>query len=249
MKKDGEGAWSLGRFVENPCAVCKKRGDSCLRVVINDFADIDLGACVWCKARSVGCSTAQCRGRGGVGKAKAKDEEDPKRKRKASEIDSKASEGKAPSPKKVKSRSVIEDSEEEWEGIEDKGDCPKESGEEQEVEEVREVMEEVWEEVTEEVWEEVTEEVREMDRREAKRARKEARRSERSEKMDELIDVVMGLGENVDKFAEEVRVSNVLRNRADREYLEERRRWYFSDRMMVRMWICRGIRYDCDGEK
>jgi hypothetical protein len=27
------------------------------------------------------------------------------------------------------------------------------------------------------------------------------------------------------------RVSNVLRNRADREYLEERRRWYFSDRM------------------
>jgi hypothetical protein len=35
----------------------------------------------------------------------------------------------------------------------------------------------------------------------------------------------------VDRFAEEVRVSNVLRNRADREYLEERRQWYFSDRM------------------
>jgi hypothetical protein len=52
-----------------------------------------------------------------------------------------------------------------------------------------------------------------------------------------LIDVVRDLGEKVDTFAEEVRVSNVLRNRADREYLEERRRWYFLDRMMhAREW-------------
>jgi hypothetical protein len=55
--------------------------------------------------------------------------------------------------------------------------------------------------------------------------------------MDELIDVVMELGNKVDRFAEEVQVSNVLRNRAYREYLEERRRWYFSDRMLhARDW-------------
>jgi hypothetical protein len=220
---------------------CKKHSDSCLRVIVNDFGDIDLGACIWCKARSVGCSTAQRRGRGGV--TQAKDEEDPTGKRKASDIESEASNNEEPSPKKVKLRSVIEDSEEEWEeweGIEDKGDWPKESGEEQEVEEVWEVTEEVREEVREEVMEEV----RKMDRREAKRARTEARRSERkarrlerSEEMKDLIHVVVDLGNKVDRFVEEVRVSNVLRNRADREYLEERRRWYFSDRMLhARDW-------------
>jgi hypothetical protein len=141
-------------------------------------------------------------------------------------MDSEASEGEKPSPKKAKSRSVIEDSEEEWEewnGI-------------QETEEVREGVDVVREEVTEEIWE--------MGKREVKRARKEARRwerkarrSERSEKMDELIDAVVELGDRVEKFAEEVRVSNALRNRADREYLEERRRWYFSDRLLhVRNW-------------
>jgi hypothetical protein len=41
----------------------------------------------------------------------------------------------------------------------------------------------------------------------------------------------MYLVRELGKFAEEVRVSNVLRNRADREYLEERRRWYYTDRM------------------
>jgi uncharacterized protein YoxC len=221
-----------------------KRGDSCLRVVVNDFGDIDLGACVWCKARSVGCSTVQRRGR----QAKAKGAKEAKDgKRKASEVDSEASEGEAPSPKKAKSRSVIEDSKEQWEewnGI-------------QEPEEVREEVEDVQAEVTEEIREEVeevrevveeirevTEEVREVDKKEAKRARREARRwerkarrSERSERMDELIDAVMELGDKVDKFAEEVRVSNALRNRADREYLEERRRWYFSDRLLhARNW-------------
>jgi hypothetical protein len=141
MKKDGTGwaGWSLGRFVEKSCTACTKRGDSCLRVVVNDFGDIDLGACVWCKACSVGCSTAQRRGR----QAKTKVAEEPKDgKRKASEVDSGASEAEEPSPKKVKSRSVIEDSEEEWEeweGIEDKGDWPQESGEGQEAEAVREV--------------------------------------------------------------------------------------------------------------
>jgi hypothetical protein len=46
MKKDGTdwAGWSLGRFVEKSCAACKKRGDSCLHVVVNDLGDIDLGA-------------------------------------------------------------------------------------------------------------------------------------------------------------------------------------------------------------
>jgi hypothetical protein len=241
MKKDGTGwaGWSLGRFIEKSCTVCTKRGNSCLRVVVNDYGDIDLGACVWCKARSVGCNTAQRRGR----RAKVKVAKEPKdSKRKASEVDSGATEAKGPSPKKVKSRSVIEDSEEEWEGIEDKENGPQASGEGQEAEEVREEVEGVQEGV-EEVQEEVTEEVREMGKREAKRVRREARRSERrarrserSDRMDELIDVMRDLGDKVDKFAEEVRVSNVLSNRADREYLEERR-WYFSDRMLhARDW-------------
>jgi hypothetical protein len=41
--------------------------------------------------------------------------------------------------------------------------------------------------------------------------------------MKDLIQAVRDLGDKVDRFADEVRVSNVLRNRADREYLEERR--------------------------
>jgi hypothetical protein len=74
-------------------------------------------------------------------------------------------------------------------------------------------------------------------RREARRSERRARRSERADRMDELIDVVRELGDRVDRFAEEVRVSNALRNRVDREYLEERRRWYFSDRMLhARNW-------------
>jgi uncharacterized protein YoxC len=233
MKKDGTGwgSWALGSFVEKPCAACKKRGDSCLRVVVDDFGDVDLGACVWCKARSVGCSTAQRRGRGRPSKAKAKEE--PKQKRKASEMESESSEGEEPSPKKARSESVAVHSEEEWEewnGIQEAEEVR------EEVEEVGEVVEEV-RDVTEEV-REVTGEVRKVDKEEAKRARKEVRRWERkmrrwerSEDMKDLIHAVIDLGKKVDRFAEEVRVSNVLRNRADREYLEERRRWYISSRM------------------
>jgi hypothetical protein len=75
MKKDGTGwgSWALGAFVEKSCAACRKRSDSCLRVVVDDFGDLDLGACVWCKARSVGCSTAQRHGQGRPSKAKAKE--------------------------------------------------------------------------------------------------------------------------------------------------------------------------------
>jgi hypothetical protein len=57
-KAGGWGDWFPGRIVEKLSAVCKKRSDSCLCVIMDDFGDIDLGACVWCKARSVGCSTA-----------------------------------------------------------------------------------------------------------------------------------------------------------------------------------------------
>jgi hypothetical protein len=241
MKKDGSGwaGWSLGSFVEKSCAACKKRGDSCLRVVVDDFGDVDLGACVWCKARSVRCSTAQIRGR----QAKAKGAESTKGgKRKASEVDSEASEGEKPMAKKAKSASIVEESEEEfeeWNGILEAEEFRKGMV----TEEVREEVEGV-QEVVEEV-REVAEEVREVvDKKEAKRARKEARRWERRarssemlERMDELIDVVRELGDRVESFAGEVRVSNALRNRADREYLEERRRWYFSERKLnARNW-------------
>jgi hypothetical protein len=110
-KEGGWGDWSLARIVKKPRAVCKKCSDSCLRVVIDDFGNIDLGACMWCKARSVGCSTVQRRCRSGVSKAKAKGDEEPKGgKRKASEVGSEGSEDKEPLAKKVKSHSVIEDS-------------------------------------------------------------------------------------------------------------------------------------------
>jgi hypothetical protein len=101
--------------------VCKKHGDSCLQVVVDDFGDVDLGACVWCKTRSVCCSTALRRHRGGKSKVKVNVDEDPKGgKRKLSEVEqsefeqteveqteveqSEGSEGEGPS-KKVKSRS------------------------------------------------------------------------------------------------------------------------------------------------
>jgi hypothetical protein len=66
--------------------------------------------------------------------------------------------------------------------------------------------------------------------------------------MDELIDVVRELGDKVEAFAGEVRVSNALRNRADREYLEERRRWYFSDRLLhARNWQEEDSSVDSEG--
>jgi hypothetical protein len=161
---------------------CAKRGDSCLCVVVNDFGDIDLGACVWCKARSVACSTAQRRRRGGPSKAKPKEAEVPKEiKRKVSEVESEDSE-EDPLAKKYKLRRAIGEREEEWEewdGIQGE-DWPKELSEIREVEEVREEVEEVRvRSVSETEIREKTEEEREMDKREAKRARKEARRSER----------------------------------------------------------------------
>jgi hypothetical protein len=138
--------------------------------------------------------------------------------------------------KRAKLQCVMEDSEEEWEGILDKGDWPEGSGETRETEEVREEDEGVRaSSVSEAKSQEKTEEEKQKEsrnaRREARRMERKARRSERLEQMKDLIYLVGELGSKVDRFAEEVRVSNVLRNRADREYLQERRRWDFPDRM------------------
>jgi hypothetical protein len=134
--------------------------------------------------------------------------------------------------KKVKSNSVIEDSEEEWEeweGIQDKGDWPKESGKMMETEEVR-VSLASEAEIQEETEEDKSKEKREA-RKEVRRSERNARRDEKRKLLKDLVYLVRELGSKVYQFADEVRVSNVLRNRADREYLEERRRWYFTDRM------------------
>jgi hypothetical protein len=174
-----------------------------------------------------------------------------------SDVDSEVSE-EEPLAKMFKSNSIIEDSEEEWEeweGIQDQREWPEESGKVQETEEVREVTEEVQEgnegawtsSVSETEGQEKAEEEKEMEQREVKRARKEARRSERSEEMKDLIHAVIDLGEKVDRFADEVRVSNMLRNRADREYLEERRRWYFSDRLLHAKDWEKGSEVDSEG--
>lgn len=228
-KAGGWGGWSLGKHVDNACAACRKRGDSCLRVVVSDHGDVDLGACVWCRTRAVGCSTAQRHRR--VGARKSKVESEPKSdKRKRSEVeDSEDDEGEEPSSKRVKSRSVIEDSDgEDW--LSDReGRAKKDMGQVEIAEEVRESS------VSEAEVQGKTE--KDKGKQEAKEARK-ARRSERSELMREMIMAVRELGSKVDRFADEVRASSILRNRADREYLAERRR----ERHMERMRNARRLR-------
>ena len=51
------------------CTTCVKRGNTCLRQIINTYSDINLGACVCCQEQSVQCSIAQ---RGRVGKSSGK---------------------------------------------------------------------------------------------------------------------------------------------------------------------------------
>jgi PP-loop superfamily ATP-utilizing enzyme len=138
---------------------------------------------------------------------------------------SKESEGKEPLAKKVKLRRVIEDSGQEWDGIQDNEDRPKGLGKVEEAEEVRARS------ASRAEVQEKAEEEKGKEKREARREEREARRSEKSEQMKDLIQAVRDLGDKVDRFADEVRVSNVLRNREDREYLEEQRHWYFSDRL------------------
>jgi hypothetical protein len=218
-KAGGWNEWALGKHVDNPCAACRKRGDSCLRVVVSDHGDVDLGVCVWCRTRAMGCSTAQRHRR--VRAKKPKVESEPKSdKRKLSEVeDSEGDEGEGPSSKKVKPRSVIEDSDgEDWLG--DREDRVK-----KDMVHVEEFREDSVSEV------EVRGETEnDKGKRKVKEARK-ARRLERSELMREMIMAVRELGSKVDRFAHEVRASSILRNRADREYLEERRQERHVERL------------------
>jgi hypothetical protein len=155
---------------------------------------------------------------------------------KVSEVeDSEDDEGKEPSAKRVKSRSVIEDSSKEGDWLRDREDRPK-----KDMSKVK-VAEEVW--AISASLAEVQEEVeKDKGKGKAKEARK-VRMSERAELMKEMVLVVRELGSKVDRFVDEVRASNVLRNRADREYLEEQRRDY-----MERLRIARDLRGEESGE-
>src|SRR3979490_2406418 len=86
--------WRNARSANPPCTNCKKRGNTCLRRVIDLYGDVDRGACVWCSVRGVGCSIKQqVRGARGAGSPK---KSSGKGKRKASEV-SDGSRGEGPS--------------------------------------------------------------------------------------------------------------------------------------------------------
>jgi hypothetical protein len=143
---------------------------------------------------------------------------------------SKDGEGEGTSSKKVKPRSVIEDSDgEDW--LQDREDgVKKDMGQVEIAEEVRESS------VSEAKVREETE--KDKGKWKAKEARK-MRRSERSELMREMIMAVWELGSKVDRFVvDEARASSVLKNRAEREYLEEWRR----ERHMERLRNARRLR-------
>src|SRR3979490_686270 len=76
--------WRNTRSANPPCTNCKKRGNTCLRQVIDLYRDVDLRACIWCSVRGVGCSIKQqVRGARGTGSPK---KSSGKGKRKVSEI-------------------------------------------------------------------------------------------------------------------------------------------------------------------
>jgi hypothetical protein len=210
----------LGRTVEKPCVLCRKCGSSCLCVVVNDFGDVDLGACMWCRTWSVGCSITLHRCQGAVSKARTEDM--PKSgKRKVSEVD-KSEDSKVTSPRKVKSRRVIEDSDEE-------GDW-KEGREQRAKRNLK--MGKLAEEARASSPSEAEEEKRSgMEKQMERKKAKQVRKSERMEVMRESGLAVRELGSKVDRFVDEVLALNVLRNRVDREYLEMRRRENFMERL------------------
>src|SRR3979490_2737174 len=75
--------WCNARSANPPCTNCKKWGNTCLRRVIDLYGDVDLGACIWCSVRGVGCSIKQwVRGVRGAGSPK---KSSGKGKRKASQ--------------------------------------------------------------------------------------------------------------------------------------------------------------------
>src|SRR3979490_10977 len=66
-----DSSWRNARSANPPCTNWKKRGNTCLRRVIDLYGDVDLGACVWCSVRGVGCSIKQrVRGARGAGSPK-----------------------------------------------------------------------------------------------------------------------------------------------------------------------------------
>src|SRR3979490_571355 len=79
-----DSSWRNARAANPPCTNCKKWGNTCLCRVIDLYGDVDLGACIWCSVRGVGCSIKQqVRGARGAGSPK---KSSGKGKRKASEV-------------------------------------------------------------------------------------------------------------------------------------------------------------------
>ena len=77
--------WRNARSANPPCTNCKKKqGNTCLCQVIDLYRDVDLGACIWCLVRGVGCSIKQ-RVRGVRGPRSPR-KSSGKGKRKASEL-------------------------------------------------------------------------------------------------------------------------------------------------------------------
>jgi hypothetical protein len=55
-EKNKTEGWAYVRCATRACTTCVKRGNTCLRKVVDLYGDIDLGACVWCGLWSVKCS-------------------------------------------------------------------------------------------------------------------------------------------------------------------------------------------------
>src|SRR3979490_2090679 len=54
-----DSTWRNARCAQDPCSNCTKRGNTCLRRVVDLYGDVDLGACVWYSLRGLGCSIKQ----------------------------------------------------------------------------------------------------------------------------------------------------------------------------------------------
>src|SRR3979490_511836 len=71
MGTTDDSMWCNVRSANPPCTNCKKWGNTCLHRVIDLYRDVDLGACIWCEVRGVGCSIKQrVKGARGAGRPK-----------------------------------------------------------------------------------------------------------------------------------------------------------------------------------
>src|SRR3979490_1859590 len=93
------------RCVQKPSTNCKKHGNTCLQKVIDLYRDVDLGACVWCSVRGVGCSISQ-RGKGARG-ARSPRKDSGKGKRKASKVSEDEGSDEERGGKKARSHEVM----------------------------------------------------------------------------------------------------------------------------------------------